>query len=84
MWAVITVLIVMQTQTVGGTTHKTVNRVVGTVVAAIAAFGVGAAAALVSSPDRPHAAAIMVGLSILLVTGSVTYLSSSKAWAEWS
>jgi hypothetical protein len=83
-WAVITVLIVMQTQTVGGTTHKTVNRVVGTIIAAVAAFGVGAAANLVSSPDRPHAAAVLVGMSILLVTAGVTYLSSSKEWAEWS
>jgi uncharacterized membrane protein YccC len=81
---VITVLIVMQTQTVGGTTHKTVNRVIGTVVAAVAAVGVGAASDLVSTPEHPHTAAVLVGLSILLVTAIVTYLSSSKEWAEWS
>ena len=83
-WAVMTVLIVMQTQTVGGTTHKTANRIVGTVIAALGALAVGYLAALTSSETWPYLPAILVGFSIIVVTSLVTYISSAKAWAEWS
>ena len=84
-WAVITTLIVMQTQTLGGTMHKTVNRIVGTLVASAGAVFMGAVAASIDSlTDVRHPSAIFAALCIVGVTATLTYFSSAKEWDEWS
>jgi len=82
-WCVITTLIVMQSQTLGGTTHKTVNRVIGTVAAAIAALAAGFVANVLETAHR-SLAAVFVGGCVFAATGAATFLAGSKSWALWS